>query len=150
MIKGKNQKKHIRKRPSSSVQAALLIPTASLLRKHVLRTNLYFCIFGHTAASIAGAPSVISMTGTHNTIGVHYPEFSYERKMENVKDFVRTNDIRYPVVLDNDAGTWNAYKNRYWPHRYLIDPDGNIIFDHIGEGKYAETAAAIENVLYNK
>jgi len=83
-------------------------------------------------------------------IGVHYPEFSYERRRENVVAFVQKNAIRYPIVLDNDGGTWRAYHNRYWPHRYLIMPDSSIIYEHIGEGAYDETEAKIREVLYNE
>src|SRR3989338_2998501 len=72
-------------------------------------------------------------------IGMHTPEFDFEKKYENVEKAVKQFGIKYPVVLDNDRATWQAYKNYYWPHKYLIDIDGFIIYDHIGEGGYAET-----------
>ena len=58
--------------------------------------------------------------------------------------------ITFPIVQDNDYATWNAYKNRFWPHRYVIDYDGNVVFDHIGEGAYAETEAVIQKLLQKK
>lgn len=80
-------------------------------------------------------------------VGVHYPEFGYEEKYENVVDAVARFEIRYPVALDNDGRTWRAYRQRFWPTRYLIDRDGNIRYKHIGEGAYEETRAAIAHLL---
>ena len=80
-------------------------------------------------------------------IGVHTPEFEFEKKYENVKMAVEKYGIRYPVVQDNDYGTWTAFKNRYWPRKYLIDKDGFIRFDHIGEGAYAATEKNIRELL---
>ncbi|MCX6703206.1 MAG: redoxin domain-containing protein [Candidatus Zambryskibacteria bacterium] len=80
-------------------------------------------------------------------IGLHTPEFAFEKKQKNVEDAVRGFDIKYPVVLDNDFSTWNAYGNQYWPRKYLIDIDGYVSYDHIGEGGYAETEQAIVRAL---
>lgn len=80
-------------------------------------------------------------------IGVHTPEFEFEKKYENVLAAVKKFDIKYPVVLDNDFSTWNAYGNRYWPRKYLIDIDGFIVYDHIGEGAYEETEQKIQELL---
>ena len=80
-------------------------------------------------------------------IGLHTPEFAYEKKKENVADAMKEFGIRFPIVLDNDYETWNAYGNRFWPRRYLIDLEGNIVFDHIGEGKYKETEEKIIELL---
>lgn len=80
-------------------------------------------------------------------VGVHYPEFNYERQLENVEAAIARLDIRYPVVLDNDGVAWRAFNQRYWPTRYLIDRAGNIRYKHIGEGAYAETAHHIEALL---
>ncbi len=60
---------------------------------------------------------------------------------------VKKAQIRYPVILDNDYSTWQAYKNRYWPRKYLIDIDGYIVYDHIGEGAYEETEKKIQELL---
>lgn len=80
-------------------------------------------------------------------IGVHTPEFEFEKKTENVADAIDRYAIHYPVVQDNDYGTWRAYRNRYWPAHYLIDAEGNIREKHFGEGKYDETEAAIRSLL---
>ena len=80
-------------------------------------------------------------------IGVHTPEFEFEKKYDNVLNEVKKWNIQYPVVQDNDYRTWRAYANRFWPHKYLIDVDGNIVYDHIGEGGYEETEARIQQEL---
>jgi thiol-disulfide isomerase/thioredoxin len=80
-------------------------------------------------------------------IGNHYPEFSYEEDLDNLKQAVNDLDIQYAVAQDNDRKTWAAYENRYWPTLYLIDKRGHIRYVHIGEGRYAETEAAIQALL---
>jgi len=80
-------------------------------------------------------------------IGVHSPEFEFEKNYDNVKTAVQKFGIMYPVVLDNNLGTWNAYGNQYWPRHYLIDAQGYIREDHIGEGGYAETEKTIQSML---
>ncbi|QQR93078.1 MAG: redoxin domain-containing protein [Candidatus Iainarchaeum archaeon] len=80
-------------------------------------------------------------------VGVHTPEFDFEKELANVQEAVVKENIKYPVVLDNDFSTWTAYKNRYWPRKYLIDADGFIRYDHIGEGAYEETEAMIQQLL---
>jgi thiol-disulfide isomerase/thioredoxin len=66
-------------------------------------------------------------------IGNHYPEFSYERDIDNLRNAIQNLEISYPVAVDNDGETWRAYNNRYWPTRYLIDKKGHIRFVHIGK-----------------
>ena len=80
-------------------------------------------------------------------IGLHTPEFSFERVQKNVEEAVKNLGIKYPVVLDNDFSTWNALSNQYWPRKYLIDIDGYIVYDHAGEGEYDRTELAIQNAL---
>ena len=80
-------------------------------------------------------------------VGVHSPEFEFEKNIDNVKQAVTRFGIKYPVLLDNDHETWNAYQNSYWPRKYLVDSDGYIRYDHIGEGGYAETENAIRSLL---
>ncbi len=80
-------------------------------------------------------------------IAIHTPEFSFEKKIENVREAMKREGITFPVVLDNDYGTWNAYANQYWPRKYLIDIDGFVVYDHIGEGNYDETEAKIQELL---
>jgi len=80
-------------------------------------------------------------------VGVHTPEFEFERNYDNVKNAVEKFGIKYPVVQDNDRGTWNAYQNRYWPHKFIVDDEGYIRYDHIGEGGYADTEKVIQSLL---
>jgi len=80
-------------------------------------------------------------------IGNHFPEFSYEKELENVKDAVARYGIEYAVAQDNDGATWQAYKNHYWPTMYLIDKQGHIRYVHIGEGNYKETENNIKALL---
>jgi thiol-disulfide isomerase/thioredoxin len=80
-------------------------------------------------------------------VGVHTPKFDFEKSKSNVDAAIAKSGIRYPVVLDNEYGTWGAYGNKNWPHKYLIDIDGFIIYDHIGEGGYEETELKIQKAL---
>jgi hypothetical protein len=80
-------------------------------------------------------------------IGNHYPEFSYEHDLDNLKTAVEELGIEYPVAQDNQGATWKAYNNRYWPTLYLIDKQGIIRYRHIGEGSYQDTEAAIQTLL---
>jgi cytochrome c biogenesis protein CcdA/thiol-disulfide isomerase/thioredoxin len=80
-------------------------------------------------------------------IGIHTPEFAFEHKEEAVQKALDGYGITFPVVLDNQYQTWQAYGNRYWPRRYLIAQDGTVVFDHIGEGAYEETEALIKQYL---
>ncbi|USN53074.1 MAG: cytochrome c biogenesis protein DipZ [Candidatus Nomurabacteria bacterium] len=82
-------------------------------------------------------------------IGVHTPEFEFEKDPDNVAKALRDYEIDYPVMQDNNFATWSAYKNRYWPRKYLVDQNGNIIYDHIGEGGYEETERQIQEALQN-
>jgi cytochrome c biogenesis protein CcdA/thiol-disulfide isomerase/thioredoxin len=80
-------------------------------------------------------------------LGIHAPEFSFEKNKVNVEKFVHENNIHYPVGLDNNFGTWRAYSNRYWPAHYLIDKDGIIRRTHFGEGDYEQSEMAILALL---
>lgn len=80
-------------------------------------------------------------------VGVHTPEFAFEKNYANVKMAVEKYGIKYPVVMDNDYATWQAYENRYWPHHYLIDLAGYIVHDQIGEGNYEATEKEIQKLL---
>lgn len=80
-------------------------------------------------------------------IGVHTPEFAFEKNRNNVSNFVRDNEINYPVVMDNDYLIWDLYANKYWPRKFLINTKGKIVFDHIGEGGYEETENTIKDLL---
>lgn len=80
-------------------------------------------------------------------IGVHTPEFEFEKDYNNVKSAVEKYGIKYPVAQDNDYATWRAYKNNYWPRKYIVDTRGDIRYDHIGEGGYEETEKVIIALL---
>jgi cytochrome c biogenesis protein CcdA/thiol-disulfide isomerase/thioredoxin len=80
-------------------------------------------------------------------VGVHTPEFEFEKDAGNVRDAIARSRLRYPVAQDNDYGTWNAWGNRYWPAKYLIDAQGQVRYVHFGEGDYDETEAAIRSLL---
>lgn len=83
-------------------------------------------------------------------IGVHSPEFDYEKQLANVKAAIKKWGIVYPVVMDNDFANWRRYRNRYWPALYLIDKRGVIRYTHIGEGGETETRKQIEVLLAEK
>ncbi len=80
-------------------------------------------------------------------IGVHTPEFPFERDSGNVADAIAANGLTYPVVQDNDYGTWNAFGNQYWPAKYLIDSSGDVRYVHFGEGDYDQTESAVRSLL---
>jgi cytochrome c biogenesis protein CcdA/thiol-disulfide isomerase/thioredoxin len=80
-------------------------------------------------------------------IGVHTPEFPFEREAGNVERAIADDGLTYPVVQDNAYGTWNAFGNQYWPAKYLIDAEGRLRYVHFGEGEYPTTEAAIRSVL---
>lgn len=80
-------------------------------------------------------------------VGIHSPEFEFEKDEANVRRAVEKHGIEYPVVMDNDMETWDAFKNRYWPHRFLADHEGYIRYDHIGEGAYPETERVLQGLL---
>jgi thiol-disulfide isomerase/thioredoxin len=80
-------------------------------------------------------------------IGVHTPEFGFEKDISNVQEAVKQENIRYPVVLDNHYAIWNAYGQRFWPAWYLVDADGFIRFRHFGEGAYNETEQKVQELL---
>ncbi len=80
-------------------------------------------------------------------VGLHTPEFAFEKNKKNVENAVEKFGIKYPVVLDNDYSTWKALGNQFWPRKYLVDIDGYIVYDHIGEGAYDETEKEIVKAL---
>jgi thiol-disulfide isomerase/thioredoxin len=80
-------------------------------------------------------------------IGVHTPEFPFERNEDNVREAVEEMDVRYPVALDPDYGVWNAFANSYWPAVYIADMDGRIRHHHFGEGGYEECEQVVQQLL---
>ena len=80
-------------------------------------------------------------------VGIHSPEFEFEKDPKNVEMAIGKYGIKYPVVLDNDMKTWKAFENNYWPRKYIADHEGYIRYDHIGEGDYQETEKIIQQLL---
>jgi cytochrome c biogenesis protein CcdA/thiol-disulfide isomerase/thioredoxin len=80
-------------------------------------------------------------------VGVHTPEFPFEKDAGNVADAIDREGLRYPVVQDNDYGTWDAYGNQYWPAHYFVDARGHVRYAHFGEGDYAHSEAVIRALL---
>jgi|RhiMetdeSRZDD1v2_1073273.scaffolds.fasta_scaffold107253_2 cytochrome c biogenesis protein CcdA/thiol-disulfide isomerase/thioredoxin len=80
-------------------------------------------------------------------VGVHTPEFAFEKDAGNVAAAIHQNGLRYPVAQDNDYGTWNAWSNQFWPAHYLIDARGQVRYTHFGEGDYGKTESAIRSLL---
>lgn len=80
-------------------------------------------------------------------VGVHTPEFPFEREASNVEAAIAEDGIRYPVVQDNEQQTWSAYGNQYWPAEYFIDARGNVRYVHFGEGEYGEKEKVIRALL---
>lgn len=86
-------------------------------------------------------------TGKFVLLGVHTPEFTFEKLEKNVAMAITEHGLTYPVAQDNDFGTWSAFANRYWPAKYLIDANGVIRYEHFGEGDYEQTDRAIASLL---
>lgn len=128
--------------------------TESPLRLADLRGKvvlLDFWTFGcincqHVIPSVRGWHEKYSAQGLV-VIGDHYPEFSYEADLGNLKQAIQRLDVPYAVAQDNDGGTWSAYDVHYWPTLMLIDKRGDIRYKHIGEGRYDDTEKAIKALL---
>jgi len=80
-------------------------------------------------------------------VGVHSPEFEFEKRIENIRRAAEFHGLEYPIAVDNEHGTWDAFSNRYWPAKYLIDASGKIRYFHFGEGGYEETEKHIQELL---
>jgi len=80
-------------------------------------------------------------------IGVHTPEFPFEKATGNVQAALKRHGITYPVAQDNEYATWNAYHNQYWPAQYIVDQNGKIVFEHAGEGQYDAMERTIQKLL---
>jgi thiol-disulfide isomerase/thioredoxin len=80
-------------------------------------------------------------------VGIHTPEFPFERSASNVQAALKRHGITYPVAQDNDSQTWNAYRNRYWPAQYIVDQNGKIVFQHDGEGQYEQIDRTVAGLL---
>ena len=97
-------------------------------------------------------PHVTSLYDTYKdrglvVVGIHTPEFPFEKVTSNVQTAIKRHGIKYPVAQDNDYATWNAYHNQYGPAQYIIDRNGKIVFEHAGEGQYDEIERTIQRLL---
>ncbi|TMM04779.1 MAG: redoxin domain-containing protein [Actinobacteria bacterium] len=81
------------------------------------------------------------------TIGVHTPEFSFEKDVDNVRRAVEEMRLDYPIAIDSDYGVWTAFDNQYWPALYFVDAEGHIRHHHFGEGAYEESEMVIQRLL---
>src|SRR6202022_3220989 len=80
-------------------------------------------------------------------VGVHTPEFPFERSASNVQAALKRHGITYPVAQDNDSQTWNAFGNQHWPAQHIVDQSGKIVFQHDGEGQYEQIDRTIARLL---
>lgn len=80
-------------------------------------------------------------------VGVHTPEFEFEKDLTNIQAALKRFEIPYPVVVDSDYQVWSLYSNNVWPRKFLMDKDGQMVYDHAGEGNYRETEEQIQKML---
>ena len=80
-------------------------------------------------------------------IGIHTPEFAFERETDNIQKALQEHQITYAVPVDNEYKTWKAYENNFWPHLFLADRQGILRYDHVGEGAYDQTEQTIRQLL---
>ncbi len=124
--------------------------TMTGLRGHVVLVDFwtYTCI-----NCIRTLPFLKGLYATYHRygldiVGVESPEFTFEQEASNVRQAVQADGITYPVVQDNDLGTWNAYQNQYWPAEYFIDARGEVRHTQFGEGEYKQDEAAVRQLLF--
>ncbi len=124
------------------------VPLASL-RGHVVLVDFwtYTCINCIRTLPYVNAWYAKYHPKGFEVIGVHTPEFPFEHSAANVAAAIAQNGVHYPVVQDNEYGTWNAYNNQYWPAEYLIDAQGRIRLTDFGEGEYGAKERAIRSLL---
>ena len=135
--------------PTGFVNASSSFTLASLVGKKVILVDFwtYSCINCLRTIPYLNAWYERYASQGLEIVGIHTPEFDFEKDINNVRAAVQKYGIQYPVVLDSNYGTWNAYNNLYWPHEYLIDMAGYIVHDQVGEGNYAETESEIQKLL---
>jgi cytochrome c biogenesis protein CcdA len=124
--------------------------TMAGLRGHVVLIDFwtYTCI-----NCIRTLPFVKGLYATYHkygldVVGIEAPEFTFEQEASNVRQAIASDGIEYPVVQDNELGTWNAYRNQYWPAEYFVDAHGDIRHTQFGEGNYKEDEAVIRELLF--
>lgn len=123
--------------------------SSELLRGKVVLVDFwtYDCINCKNALPYVNAWSKKYANDGLVVIGVHTPEYSYEKLIDNVRRQVTQLDIRYPVAIDNNYKIWRAFDNQYWPAHYIIDAKGAVRYRHFGEGGYAKQEEMIQKLL---
>jgi thiol-disulfide isomerase/thioredoxin len=123
--------------------------TIGSLRGKVVLVN--FWTFG-CSNCVATLPHLVRLHAAYRDkglviVGVHTPEFPFERATGSVQAALKRHGIEYPVAQDNGFATWNAYGNRYWPAQYVLDKSGRIVFTHFGEGRYDDIERTVRQLL---
>ena len=148
-----NQDSGIRKAPNLvDISYYLNISSEELTKKMENKVILYDIWTYSCINCIRTLPFITSWNEKYSDqglliIGIHSPEFEFEKDPENVKIAIEKYGITYPVVLDNNMKTWKAFENNYWPRKYIADHKGDLRYDHIGEGGYQETEKIIQQLL---
>ena len=148
-----NQDSGIRKAPNLVGIAHYLNISSEELTKKMENKVILYDIWTYSCINcIRTLPFITSWDEKYSDqglliIGIHSPEFEFEKNPQNVKAAIEKYGISYPVVMDNDMKTWKAFENNYWPRKYIADHEGNIRYDHIGEGSYQETEKIIQQLL---
>jgi thiol-disulfide isomerase/thioredoxin len=148
-----NQDSGIRKAPNLvDISYYLNISSEELTKKMENKVILYDIWTYSCINCIRTLPFITSWDEKYSDqglliIGIHSPEFEFEKDPQNVKIAIKKYGITYPVVMDNNMETWKAFENNYWPRKYIADHEGNLRYDHIGEGSYQETEKIIQKLL---
>ncbi|MBI3632359.1 MAG: redoxin domain-containing protein [Candidatus Vogelbacteria bacterium] len=131
-----------------------LAPEVKTIQKSLTKNKVVLVYFftGSCSNCEATAPHVNAWYDTYRdkglqTIGILSPEFAFEKEAPSTDAVVERLGIKYPVINDNNYDAWKAYKNNFWPRIYIIDRDGFMIYDHIGEGAYSQTEGEIKEAL---
>jgi hypothetical protein len=123
------------------------LSAASLLGKPILvQFGTYTCINWLRTLPYTRAWQQRYLAGL-SVVGVHTPEFPFEKDLDNVRRAMQHLDVGFPQVLDNDYAIWRAFDNHYWPALYLLDARGRVRYHHFGEGEYERSERAIQRVL---
>jgi thiol-disulfide isomerase/thioredoxin len=135
--------------PTGFVNASSGFTLGSLIGKKVILLDFwtYSCINCIRTIPHVNAWEQAYASSGLEIVGMHTPEFDFEKQITNVQAAVKQYGIQYPVILDSNYGTWDAYNNLYWPADYLIDMAGYVVHQGIGEGNYDETESEIQSLL---
>jgi thiol-disulfide isomerase/thioredoxin len=148
-----NQDSGMRKAPNLVGIAHYLNTSSEELEKEMENKVILYDIWTYSCINcIRTLPFITSWDEKYSDqglliIGIHSPEFEFEKDPQNVKIAIEKYGITYPVVMDNNMETWKAFENNYWPRKYITDHEGNLRYNHIGEGGYQETEKVIQQLL---